>query len=241
MKNARLLDGRVSSENDGFTMFEALIAVALMGFILAILATVTGQWLPAWKAGFARVQQTDLLGLGLDRIVADLAASEFISLASAGDKPLFEGSSSSATLVRSAIGPNAAGGLEIVRLADDADEGGLVRARTAFTPTADKTPRSGEFEFSDATILVRHPLRVSFAFAGRDRSWKDKWSNDVKLPTAIRVTVRNGDTDQVLAVSTATLLHVTAPANCVTANSAYGCIEQLENGRDPRPTAGNRS
>ena len=235
MKSTRLFGRRLQSEEDGFTLFEALIAVALMGMILAILATVTGQWLPTWKAGFDRVQRTDLLGVGLDRIVADLAAAEFISLGGADTRPLFEGSSSSATFVRSAIGPNASPGLEIVRLADSSDERGLVRARAPFTPIPAQGPDAREFEFSDAIILVRYPLRISFSFAGPDRTWKETWSNAASLPTAIRVTVRNADTNQILAVSTATLLHVNAPAKCVTANSTVECIEQPEKGGDAKP------
>src|ERR1700675_3174420 len=112
---------RLVSGEDGFTLLEALIAVALMSMLLAMLATVTAQWMPAWKAGFDRVQGADLLGLGLDRIVADLAAAEFVSPGGENARPLFEGTASSVTFVRSAIGPNASAGLEIVRLAETDD------------------------------------------------------------------------------------------------------------------------
>ncbi len=64
----------------GFTMVEALLATALMGVILSALATVTAQWLPNWNRGFSRVQQTEHLALGLERVVADLAAAEFVSV-----------------------------------------------------------------------------------------------------------------------------------------------------------------
>jgi general secretion pathway protein J len=49
----------------GFTLVEVLMATALMGAILAALATVTAQWLPNWNRGFARVQRTENLALGL--------------------------------------------------------------------------------------------------------------------------------------------------------------------------------
>ncbi|WOJ90165.1 prepilin-type N-terminal cleavage/methylation domain-containing protein [Methylocapsa polymorpha] len=233
MRRARTLVQLLASDARGFTLFEALVAVALMGLILTILGTVTAQWLPSWKAGFGRVQRTELLGLGLDRIVADLAAAEFISPSGKGKRPLFDGSPSSAIFVRSAIGPNKSGGLEIVRLADSADDHGLVRARAPFTLIADGAAGAGEFEFSDAITLMRDPFRVSFAFAGRDRAWRDTWSNALQLPDAVRVTVRDGATDQILAVSTAALLHVNAPAECASVNSAAGCIQTLERPEDP--------
>ena len=63
----------------GFTLVEALLATALMGAILAAIATVTAQWLPNWNRGFERVQRVELLAIGLERIVADLAAAEFVT------------------------------------------------------------------------------------------------------------------------------------------------------------------
>jgi general secretion pathway protein J len=208
--------GVVSGES-GFTLLEALVAVALMGALLATLSTVTAQWMPGWKAGFDRVQGADLLGLGLDRIAADLAAAEFVSLAGENARPLFDGTASSVTFVRSAIGPNASAGLEIVRLAETDDARGrvLVRDRVAFVPVTAEALDAGELEFTNPIVLVRPPFHVSFAFAGPDRIWQETWQDAIQLPNAVRVTVRNAVTDQILPVSTATLLNVNAPAECV--------------------------
>ncbi|MGA7385720.1 MAG: type II secretion system protein [Methylocella sp.] len=208
---------RLASGEGGFTLLEALVAVALMSVLLATLAAVTAQWIPGWKAGFDRVQRADLLGLGLDRIVADLAAAEYVSLGGGDARPLFDGTPSSVTFVRSAIGPNASAGLEIVRLAETDDARGrvLVRARVPFVPAAAKDFDSGELEFTNPIVLVRPPFHASFAFAGSDRIWKETWHDVMQLPNAVRVTVRNGVTDQILPVSTATLLNVNAPAECV--------------------------
>ena len=103
---------------DGFTLIEALAATVLMGMILAALATVTAQWLPNWDRGFARVQRSELLDLALERMIADLAAAEFVSPSRKTTQPLFEGAELSVTFVRSAFGPNVRGGLEIVRIAE---------------------------------------------------------------------------------------------------------------------------
>ena len=40
----------------GFTLIEAVVALALMGVILGALATITAQWLPNWNRGIARAQ-----------------------------------------------------------------------------------------------------------------------------------------------------------------------------------------
>jgi general secretion pathway protein J len=226
MKNRRIR-GRRRSGAGGFTLLEALVAVALMGLLLATLATVTAQWMPRWKAGFDRVQRADLLGLGLDRIVADLAAAEFVSPGGENARPLFEGTASSVIFVRSAIGPNASAGLEIVRLAETDDARGrvLVRALFPFVPVTAEALDADELEFTNPIVLVRPPFHVSFAFSGPDRIWQETWHDAVQLPNAVRVTVRNAVTDQILPVSTATLLNVNAPAECAR-GTGTGCGSQ---------------
>lgn len=208
---------RPTSGEDGFTLLEALVALVLMGVLLATLAMVTAQWMPSWKAGFDRVQRADLLGLGLDRIAADLAAAEFVSPGGENARPLFDGTPSSVTFVRSAIGPNASAGLEIVRLdeTDDARGRVLVRTRVPFVPVTAQALDAGELEFTNPIVLMRPPFHVSFAFAGPDRIWQETWHDVMQLPNAVRVTVRNAETDQILPASTATMLNVNAPAECV--------------------------
>lgn len=234
MKNRRISACRESE--GGFTLLEALIAVALMGVLLATLATLTGQWIPAWKAGFDRVQRADLLGLGLDRIVADVGAAEFISPGGENARLLFDGTPSSVTFVRSAIGPNASVGLEIVRIAEtDAERGRvLVRSRAPFVPVTITDADTGELEFTNPIILVRPPFYASFAFAGRDRVWQESWHDASQLPNAVRVTVRNARTDEILPVSTATVLNLNAPAECVR-GTGTACGSQNNAGANNAP------
>jgi general secretion pathway protein J len=211
--------------DDGFTLLEALLAVGLMTLLLAILSTVTGQWMPSWKAGFDNTQSADLLALGLDRIVADIGAAEFISPGQGDKRPLFQGTDSSLVFVRSAIGPNSKAGLEVVRLAEIDDARGriLVRTRTEFTPSvAADAIASGAVEFTNPVVLVRPPFQVSFAFGGSDRLWRETWLNAAQLPEAVRVSVRDVQSGEILPVSTAALINVTAPAECA-ANASQAC------------------
>jgi len=227
MKNRRVLVPSMASGESGFSLLEALVAVALMGVLLAMLSTITGHWMANWKTGFDRVQSADLLGLGIDRIAADLAAAEYVSLGGGDAKTFFEGTDKSVTFVRSAIGPNAAAGLEIVRLSEDDDARGrvLVRAGAPFALVTAQAVDTGAVEFTNPIVLVRPPFRVSFAFAGHDRVWQDTWQDDKKLPDAIRVIVRNSLTNEILPISTATGISVNAPAECVQGTAA-GCSGQ---------------
>jgi general secretion pathway protein J len=212
----------------GFTLIETLIATALMVAIMAALATITAQWLPNWNRGFVRVQRTELLSLGLERVVADLAAAEYVPPHYATKRPLFEGRELAVTFVRTAIGPNASPGLEIVRLAEAADARGLALVRTQM-PFAPVDPSVGVDlrGLGNPVVLARAPFRLSFAYAGADRAWRSTWIDAAQLPTAVRVTVRNAATGQVLSVSTAALVNITASAECVRAKNTRNCVNPV--------------
>lgn len=228
---------------DGFTMIEALIGVALMGLILAILAGVTANWIPNWRAGFARIQTADLAALALDRLTADIAAAEFISPIGQ-DRPLFYGSASEVTFVRTPFGPKpttgpAPTGLEIVRYADSDSEGGLVRSRIPFSPESSVGASASDFEFSDSSLLLRTPFKVSFGFAGPDRVWADDWTNSAVLPAAVRISLRNANSGQLLAVSTATLIHINAPAACASSAADAQCLDSSGKPVQRQPAPGS--
>jgi general secretion pathway protein J len=224
----------------GFTLFEALVSVALMGLIVASLSAVTGQWLPNWRHGFGRVQSLESLDVGLQRLVDDLEAAEFVTANSQSKSPLFIGDAASVTLVRAAIGPDARPHLEVVHLEETSDDRGvvLVRSRAPFTPLAPNLSTASQLRFSDPVALVRAPFRVSFAFAGADRVWQDVWRDSTMLPTAVRIRVRDAGSGQILAVSTAALLHVDVPAECIGQKSVQQCLAGVNtpDSKQPAPT-----
>jgi len=213
---------RAPAGEAGFTLVEVLLATLLMTVILAALATVTAQWLPNWNRGMARVQRAERLAMGLDRIVADLSVAETIPVNGDAKTPLFEGSELAVTFLRTAVGPNARPGLEIIRLIEKADSQGLamVRERAPFAPM----PSDAQIRFADQVVLIRSPLRVSFSYAGPDQVWQPDWRGKTQLPDMVRVTVRDSATGQVLAVSRAVTVHVNAPAECVRAKNPATCL-----------------
>jgi general secretion pathway protein J len=205
--------GRARSEA-GFTLIEALVALALTGLVLSALATLTGQWLPNWSRGIDRVQHSELIGIAMQRIAADLAAAEFVPANRDSKKPLFEGSAEQVTFVRTALGPNAAIGLDVVRIGETNDHGhGLtVRSRAPFTPLPPGVSASDQVRLSGPVVLLRPPLRLSFAYAGQDQVFRDTWHDADKLPAAIMLTVRDMS-GALMSASTAIAVHVDAPAS----------------------------
>ena len=102
----------------GFTLIETIVALALMGLVLSALANITAQWLPSWNRGVDRIQRNELIGITLQRIGADLAAAEYVPANRDSRHPLFDGTELSVTFVRTALGPNAGPGLDLVRLSE---------------------------------------------------------------------------------------------------------------------------
>ena len=207
----------------GFTLIEAIIALALTGLVLSALANITAQWLPNWNRGLGRVQRSETIGIALQRIGADLAAAEYVPVNRNSHRLLFEGSELSVTFVRTALGPNAGPGLDIVRLGETTErrEFVTVRSRARFVPLPDGSSLSEQLHFSDPVVLLRAPFRLSFAYAGPDRIWKGDWRQSDRLPTLIRLTVRDGASGLVLSVSTVTPVHVQVPSDC--ARPDAGC------------------
>jgi len=209
----------------GFTLIEALVATALMGAILAAIATVTAQWLPNWNRTFGRVQNVELLAAGVERIITDIAAAEAVTAGANIRQPVFDGTELTVTFLRTAVGPNTRPGLELVKIAETSIEGGLatVRSRARFQPIG----RDGfdpQAIPSDPVVLVRAPYRITFSYAGADRVWRPTWRGEAQLPSAIRVQLRDGTNNRLLSVSTATLLHANMSAECVAAEAVADCL-----------------
>ena len=204
------------SRSAGFTIVEALVATLLMAFILAALATVTAQWLANWDRGFTRAQRVELFAAGLERVVADLAAAEFVSIGAGNDGPLFDGAELSVTFVRTALGPNTSNGLEVVRIAETSERRGsaMVRMTAPFAPVPAGVRASDQFNFSNSVVVIHAPYRVSFSYAGPDHIWRDTWRGAKQLPRAVRVSVRDAATSRTLAMSTSTFIHAEIPARC---------------------------
>jgi general secretion pathway protein J len=217
----------------GFTLIETLVALALMGLVLSALANITAQWLPNWNRGLDRIQRSELIGIALQRIGADLAAAEYVSANRDARHPLFDGSELSVTFVRTASGPNAGPGLDVVRVGETTDREGFVtvRSRAPFRPLPLASSLSEQIHFGEPVLLLRTPFRLSFAYAGQDRIWKSSWHDADKLPAAIQLTVRDAASERILSISTVTPIHVQGPAQ--------GDCAQPDGGCDGKPGAPN--
>ncbi|MCL2715553.1 MAG: type II secretion system GspH family protein [Alphaproteobacteria bacterium] len=211
----------------GGTLIEAIAALALMGLVLSALATITAQWLPNWRRGFGRIERAERIGIVLQRISADLAAAEYVPPGRDTRRPLFDGSPSAVVFVRTAIGPNAPAGLEVVRVGAGGEGEGRVtlRERARFTPLAGGRSWLEHLHFENPVRLCAAPLQLSFAYAGPDRVWKSTWRNEARLPAMMQLTMREEGRDDA-SVSTVAVIHAQMAGSCLSEDG------QCEDGAD---------
>jgi general secretion pathway protein J len=202
--------GPTERSDGGFTLFEVLVAIALMGLVVGTFATIAAQWLPNWRNGLLRAQRTERLAIALDRLVTDLSSAQFIAPNRMNRRPLFQGDENSVTFVRTAVGPNGRRGLELVQIAEIADGRGvaLVRMRAPFVPLASEDGSVEQTSFADPVVLLRAPLRIAFAYASPDGTWLKSWRKAGVLPIAVRFVVRDEADNSSALISTATRIHV---------------------------------
>jgi general secretion pathway protein J len=205
----------------GFTLIETLAAMALMGLIISALAAITSQWLPNWDRGFAQIQRSESVSIALDRISADIGASEMLKSSRETKNIVFDGSEQSVTLVRTTLGPAIGTGLDLVRIGEAADRDGTVvmRSRAPFVPGVE----AALMNLADPVVLLRAPYRVSFSYAGEDRIWKASWRDAKKLPAAVLLTVRDAMTGRMLPISRIAVIRISVSAEAVCAQAEGGC------------------
>jgi general secretion pathway protein J len=200
-----------SGRDAGFTLLETLGAIALMGVVLWSLSIISSQWLHSWRSSHDRLQRIEAIMMALDRIAVDIGEADFIRAGNGSKLVVFEGHSSEVTFVRTAIGPNAKGGLELVRIGESmtARDEVVARSRVAFVP--------GMLEVDPASspvVLLRRPFRLSFEFTGSDGIWRTDWQGEEKLPWAVRVTILDGSGRRKIARVAAIHARLPAPDGC---------------------------
>ena len=231
-----------AAADGGFTLMEMLVAIALMGVVLSALTTITAQWVPNWHRGFVRVQRNEMLDVALSRLVSDVGAAEFVTANRKAINPLFNGAELSVTFVRTALGPNTRPSLELVRISQISDRLGsvLTRSRAPFVPTDPDAVQSLPVVFTENVTLLRGLYRLSFAYADRDGTWRDRWLEEKEMPTSVRFTIRDAVSERSLAVSTATIVRVDVPAECVHPKSERDCGRPAGAGPDNGDPGGSK-
>jgi general secretion pathway protein J len=205
---------------DGFTLLEALIAMALFGALLSSFALLIGQWVPQWRHGLGRLQRDEQVGVAVDRLIGDLQGAVPIA-GLRGDRLIFVGQANSVIFARRNLQPNSGFGIELVRVDEVATENGLEIVRKRAQMPGGRPVDLDSIEFSDPVALLTGSLHVRFAYAGDDNTFQDAWSGGSALPKRIEVAFYD-ERDPSNRISTAAALRVTKPFSCAASAACAG-------------------
>jgi general secretion pathway protein J len=173
----------------GFTLVELIIALAIVGALLAVAFGGLRVALAAWRQGEDRAEAHQHVR-GVALMLARALEGTYPYTGARGEAPeaelLFEGRPQSLQLVtRSAPFPFTApiAFTAVVIERTEGEQGGLVVRQR---PLPNRNP------FTDAAVVLQDPSVTSLAFSYLDEAgtWSDTWEPpDQTLPRAIRITL----------------------------------------------------
>lgn len=194
----------------GFTLIEALAALAIAGAIFAVVAELTSQMLRNWNRGATTITAMEMLTRGLGRLETDLSMALPMRAPGVDSKTvLFSGDERNLTFV-AATGFNTGDrGLELITISVLTDQDGtsVVRQRgpISIPPQAQRDP----------VTLLKGRMQVRFSFRDATGAVLPAWNQQAELPRAVMV--------EVIGASGAPLF-ATTPALTLTTNYNVTCL-----------------
>ncbi len=184
----------------GFTLVEILVALTLLGMLVAMLAGGLRLGLRVWESGNRHSETVAEVSAVHDFIRRQIEQAYPYYVAK--DRRIeFEGGRNSVDFVAELPAYLGPGGLHVVRLFVARDGGRsrhLMFGRVLFHP--DVPLDAKEPELGGETVLLENIESLTFRYYGADEprapsKWRDEWKNQDRLPELISVTVEFGADD----------------------------------------------
>lgn len=179
----------------GFTLLEMLIAMTLLGFILALLFGGLRLGSRSWDAGEARSTNSTHLALVQGFLRRELSQVHPFRWKKKVDTELaFEGESAKLRFVAPVSARLGPGGLYLISLELVTDKEGSQLVMKRVIPEPDSTDFSA-LDSAENVVLAEHVESISFAYFGAETKeaepqWADKWDSPKFLPYMIRMKVK---------------------------------------------------
>lgn len=181
----------------GFTLLETIVALTLLGLMLAVLSgsiRFAGQ---SRDAAASRIDSIDNMRIAQDFLRQTLAQAHPKRWLKAVGRPfVFRGERDELAMAAPLTARVGVGGLFLLKLSlVDAEQGkgkNLVLARVFPEPDAQEMP---DFSSAETTVLAENLAELEFAYLGRDDdasdpAWRDDWKEGARMPEAVRVRIR---------------------------------------------------
>lgn len=201
---------RRSRANAGFTLVEALAALAIAGVLLAIIAEFAGRTLANWSRGHRTIAIVETVTRGLARMELDLSGIVPMSLPGGdGNTTYFAGDQAQIVFVSATGFAPGHRGVELLHFSVDRDGDDTVVVRTRGL-VLNPPPR-----FSDPVQIFRGPMKVRFYFLGRDGKIVESWNGRPDIPQAVMVDIKSANGAPVFASAFTLPVRVNFSADCL--------------------------
>lgn len=210
MKHTESARLRRSSASAGFTLIEALAALAIAGAIFAVIAEFAGRTLRNWNHGEATIAVMEMLTRGLGRLQVDLnSAVPMTPPGTDGSTVYFAGNANAMRFVAATGFGVGNHGLELLNISakQDNDDLTLLRERGPILNPAS--------QLSDPVVLMRGRIQVRFAYRDAGGQTYDQWGNKPNLPAAVLVRVLAQDGAPVFPTAFVLPIPVNLGADCL--------------------------
>lgn len=183
----------MSNKQQGFTLLELLIAMTLMGLILAILYGGLRLGMRSWEVGGQRAEQINEMRLVQDFIRRQLTQSMavFRTDEDAERVTVFAGEPEQLTTVTPMLLFLKLGGLYVVQfdMVEEGDNGQLRMRWYPYRPNAQEE----EIETQQA-VLLSGVSELKWAYFGsredgQEPSWYERWENNQRRPELVRLSL----------------------------------------------------
>jgi prepilin-type N-terminal cleavage/methylation domain-containing protein len=218
----------VTNGRHGFTLVEALAALAIAAVILVATGGLMRNVAGSFDRGTRGVGEAELLLLATDRLASDFGSARY-ALQKSGDKyaVAFAGEPTKVAFVGAAgIGVDPQREELVTLTIESIDEmTRLVRRRAVWLEPGghieDLTP-------ADPVVLIEGRLVMAFTF-GRlspdgTLSWSESWGGEPVLPHFVRLTLRSLSTGDDLLSGGEFVVRSDAPPACAQDDASTGCL-----------------
>ncbi len=186
----------VGPEQAGFTLLELLIAMTLMGLVLAMLYGGLRIGMRSWEVGEQRADTVDELRLvqGFIRRRFSQSVMTFQRDESDGRTVAFVGESDRVRLVTPMLAYLGMGGLYAIQI-DTIEEADVEHLRIRwwpFRPDLFDLDRIENDEIVEETTLISGVADIEWSYfgaqePGRDPEWADRWESRAQRPLLVRL------------------------------------------------------
>jgi hypothetical protein len=212
--------------NSGFTLLETILSLALTAIIIAMLATLSRQWLSSWSLGADRMEYIEAVTLAENRLANDMGLALAFVQRPDQQAPLFFGSASELIFISEPRAADATDRLIVIRYQSD-PERGVIRSTAIYNT---RLPLRAQ-NYSPAVALLPPPFQIIFSYVGDDGLAEPEW-REFAMPSEISfaISLPTNPTSSVYSVSVRAHL----PAVCSRTPALKDCLAQT---RSAGPTS----